>query len=109
LIVTALKQAWWAPLAGVLLVIQLVLAVALVLGYEDAGDALLGVIVALVAAGALASGLWTRLQAHRVGSALIVVGAILNFYWFWALAPPALAIVVVVGVVVSEFRAPAPA
>ena len=68
---------------------------------------LLGTFVALVSAGLLAGGLWKRTQAHRAGNALIVVGAVLNAYWFWTLLLPVLAIVVIVGVVTSESRAPA--
>src|SRR5688500_15607622 len=100
----ALRPAWWAPLAAVLLLFQLALAVAVAAGGDDAARRGIAIAVALVSAGLLGAGLWRRTEAHTVGSALIVAGALLNGYWFWTLLLPVLAIVVIVGVGVSEVR-----
>lgn len=105
----SLKQAWLAPLAGLLVLIQLVLAVALIAGYDEAGNRAIALLVALVSAGSLAAGLWKRPHERQVGNVLIVVGALFNAYWFWTLVLPVLAIFVVVGVVIGESRTPSSA
>lgn len=46
------------------MLIQLVLAVALITGYDEAGNRAFALFVALVSAGLLAGGLWKRTQAH---------------------------------------------
>ena len=104
----ALKQAWWAPVAGLLVVTQL--AMALVFGWsEDAESTIVGIAIGLVGAFVLAAGLWKRPEARGLGNALIVVGAVLAAFWFWTLFMPVLAIIVVVGLVTSEVRSPAAA
>lgn len=103
-----LKQAWWAPVTGLLVLAQLVLAVAAGTGNEDdEGDVVFWVAVALVGALVLAAGLWKRPQARGLGNALIIVGAVLAALFFWTLVLPVVAIIVVVGVVTSEVRSPA--
>jgi hypothetical protein len=103
-VVQALKQAWWAPLAGLLVLGQLLIAVAFAVDSEDAEEAIVGVAIALGGALVLAAGLWKRPTARGLGSALIVIGAATAGFWFWTLVLPILAIIVIVGLVVSEVR-----
>lgn len=103
----ALKQTWWAPLAGLLVLVQLVLAVAIPFGDDDAETMLVATTIALVGALVLATGLWKRPRARGLGNALIVVGTVFAAFWFWTLVLPAAAIIVVIGLVTSEVRSPA--
>ncbi|MEO5840861.1 MAG: hypothetical protein ABIQ73_00015 [Acidimicrobiales bacterium] len=100
----ALKQAWWAPVAALLVVGQLVLAVVTLFADDDADTKAVAFAIALTGALVLAAGLWYRLRTRGLGNALIIVGALFGAFWFWSLVLPVLAIIVVVGVVISEAR-----
>jgi hypothetical protein len=102
-----LTQAWWAPVAGLLVLAQLALAVSFLVGGDDDEDTYVGVAIAVVGAFVLAAGLWQRPKARWLGNALIILGALFAAFWFWTAVLPVVAIIVVVGVVVSEFRSPA--
>ena len=100
-----LRQAWWAPLAGL---VALALF-AFVIGFSDGEDdetaaVIVGVVLCLAGAFVLAVGLWKRPQARVLGNTLIVVGCLLAVFWFWTLILPLAAIVVLVGLVGSELR-----
>ena len=103
----ALKQAWWAPVAGLLVLAQLALAVSFGFGGEDGESTVVSIAIALVGALVLAAGLWKRPEARGLGNALIIVGAVLAAFWFWTLVLPVVAIIVAVGVVTSEMWSPA--
>jgi uncharacterized membrane protein HdeD (DUF308 family) len=106
----ALKQAWWAPVAGLLVLAQLLVAVQFAVGSNDADEAIVGITVALGGALLLATGLWRRSRARGLGNTLlIIVGAVLAAVFFWTVFMPVGAIIVVVGVVTSELRSPAAA
>ena len=102
-----LRQAWWAPIAALLLCAQLVMAVSLAAGVGDESDVPVWIAVALVGAVALAVGLWKRPSARGLGNALILIGAAFAAAFFWTLVMPIGAIVVVAGVVTSEVRSSA--
>ena len=109
-----LKQAWWAPLAGALVVAQLWVAVVFLVGdgtsnILDAESTAAGTTFAFAGAAALSAGLWIRPHARWVGSALIIVGAALGAIWFWTVVMTPIAVVVIVGVVASQPRLAAPA
>ncbi len=101
-----LRQAWWAPLAGLLALALLAFAVVIVSNSEDDGteDVVVGVALCLAGAFALAAGLWKRPHARSLGNVLIVVGCVLAVFWFWTLLLPIAGIVVLVGLVSSEVR-----
>jgi hypothetical protein len=108
-----LKQAWWAPLAGVLALAQLWVAAAFFYGdgtsnLLDAESTAAGATLALGGAAALAAGLWTRPQARGLGNGLIIFGAALGAIWVWTVVMTPMAIAVVVGVVISQVRPPTP-
>jgi hypothetical protein len=105
----SLKQAWWAPFAGVLALAQLWVALAFLYGEGtsnllDAESTAAGATLAFGGAAALAGGLWIRPKARWLGNALITVGAALGAIWFWTVVMTPLAIVVLVGVMVSQIR-----
>jgi preprotein translocase subunit SecG len=109
----ALKQTWWAPLAAVLVVAELLVAQALLIGdgtsnVLNAESTAAGATLSLGGAAALAVGLWTRPKARGVGNALVVVGAVLAAIWFWTVLMTPIAIAVIVGVTVSQVRSAEP-
>lgn len=109
-----LKQAWWAPLAGVLVVAQLGVALAFLFGEGtsnllNAESTAAGVSLSLGGASALAVGLWSRPQARGLGNALVIVGAALAAIWFWIVFMTPIAVAVIIGVVVSQVRSTSPA
>lgn len=109
-----LKQAWWAPLAGVLALAQLWVAAAFIYGagtsnVVDAESTVAGFTLAFGGAAALAAGLWIRPRGRGLGNALVVVGAALGAIWFWTVVMTPIAIAVIIGVVVSQVRSTAPA
>jgi hypothetical protein len=100
-----LRQAWWAPIAGLLALALFVFA--FVIGFSDGEDndtaaVVVGVILALDGAITLGAGLWKRPQARGLGNALIILGCALAAFWFWTVVLPIVAIIVVVGVISSE-------
>lgn len=109
-----LKQAWWAPLAAVLVVAQLLVAQAFLIGdgtsnILDAESTAAGAALSLGGAAALVAGLCARPKARALGNALIVAGAALAGIWFWTVVMTPIALVVIVGVVLSQLRSTAPA
>lgn len=104
-----LKQAWWAPFAGVLALAQFWVGLAFIYGagtsnVVDAESTAAGITLAFGGAGALTAGLWIRPRSRGLGSALVVAGAMLGALWFWTVIMTPLAIVVIVGVVISQVR-----
>lgn len=94
-------------MAAVLVVAQLWVAVVFVVGdgtsnLLDAESRTVGAALAFGGAAALVAGLWKRPQARALGNALIIVGAAMASIWFWTVVMTPIAIVVVVGVVVSQ-------
>ena len=109
-----LKQAWWAPFAIVLALAQFWVGLAFFYGEGtsnllNAESTAAGATLAFGGAAALAAGLWIRPKARWVGNTLIIVGAALGAIWFWTVVMTPIAIVVIVGVVVSQLRSTAPA
>ena len=93
------RQAWWAPVAAALVVAELLVAQAFLIGdgtsnILNAESTTAGAALAIGGAIALVAGLWARPKIAGLGNALIVAGA-------------ALALVVIVGVVISAARSTA--
>ncbi len=109
----ALKQSWWAPLAAVLVVAELLVAQAFLIGDGTSNilnveSTAAGATLSLGGAAALGVGVWTRPKARGVGNALVVVGAVLAAIWFWTVLMTPIAIAVIVGVTVSQVRSSEP-
>lgn len=99
-----LRQAWWAPLAGLLAIAELVVAVGFFTSSQDAASVAVGATLAVAGAVALVAGLLKRPVKPRLGDSLIIVGAALAAMWFWAIAVTPVAIIVIIGVFVSQMR-----
>ena len=109
----AIKQTWWAPLAAVLVVAEVLVAQAFLIGdgtsnVLNAESTAAGATLSLGGAAALGVGLWTRPKARGVGNALVVVGAVLAAIWIWTVLMTPIAIAVIVGVTVSQVRSAEP-
>lgn len=109
-----LKQAWWAPVAGVLALAQFWVGLAFFYGEGtsnllDAESTAAGATLAFGGATALAVGLWIRMRSRGLGNALVIAGAALGAIWVWTIVMTPMAIVVIVGVVVSQVRTTTPA
>jgi len=108
-----LRQAWWAPLAAVLVVADLLVAQAFLIGdgtsnILNAEGTAAGAALALGGAAALVAGLWARPKARGLGNVLIIAGAALAAIWFWTVVMTPIAFVLIVGVVLSQVRSTAP-
>lgn len=106
------RQAWWAPVAAVLVVAELLVAQAFLIGdgtsnILNAESTTAGAALAIGGAIALVAGLLARPKIAGLGNALIVAGAALAAIWFWTVVMTPLALVVIVGVVVSAARSTA--
>ena len=109
----AIKQTWWAPLAAVLVVAEVLVAQAFLIGdgtsnVLNAESTAAGATLSLGGAAALGVGLWTRPKSRGVGNALVVVGAVLAAIWVWTVLMTPIAIAVIVGVTVSQVRSAEP-
>lgn len=105
----ALSQAWWAPLAGLLAITQLWIALVFLVGAGtsnilDWESTAAGVMLTVASAVALVAGLWKRPLKRGLGNTLIIAGASLATIWFWTVVVTPIAIVVIIGVVVSQVR-----
>ncbi len=107
-----LKQAWWAPLGVVLVLAQFWVGLAFFYGEGtsnvlDAESTAAGAALSFAGAGALVAGLSIRLPSGWLGNALIIVGAALGAIWLWTIVMTPIALVVIVGVIVSQVRSTA--
>ena len=96
-----LRQAWWAPVAALLVVGQVVIA-AIFIGDENAAA---GITIGLGGALLVGVGLWKRPDARVLGDVLLVAGSLVALIWFWTVVVPLLALLVLVGLAVTEVRA----
>ena len=100
----ALRQAWWAPLAGLLAITQLWITLVFLIEDGDWSSKAVGFTLAVAGAVALVAGLFKRPVKRGLGDSLIIAGAALAALWFWAIAVTPIAIVVIIGVIVSQVR-----
>ena len=105
-------QTWWAPLAAVLVVAELLVAQAFLIGdgtsnILNAESTVAGSTLALGGAAALVAGLWARPKARGLGNALTIAGAALAAIWVWTIIMTPIAILVVAGVTISQVRSTA--
>jgi hypothetical protein len=105
---------WWAPLAVVLVIAELLVAQAFLIGEGtsnvlDAESTLVGAALALAGAGLLMVGLVVRSGTPAVGHSLIITGAALAAIWFWVVVMTPLAVAVIVGVAFTQMREASPA
>lgn len=97
------------PLAAVLAISQLGVALAFIFGEGasnllDAESTGAGISLSLMGAATLAAGLSVRPHKRGLGDALVITGSLLAAIWIWIIFIGPLAIAVIVGVVVSQLR-----
>ncbi len=96
----ALAQGWWAPLAAVLAVCNVVLGAGIIATEQNPGS-IVGGTLFILGGIALAAGLVQRPKNRTLGTGLILFGAFWGLPIFWLVIPAILAIVVMVGVLSS--------
>lgn len=99
----ALRQEWWAPVAGLLAAFWFVIPALFLLGGQRSFGDRLTVLGAWVSALALVVGLRQRQGARRRGNVLILAGSAWSFLFYWMWLPYITAVVVSVGVLRSGF------
>ena len=102
--IALLRQAWWAPIAGLLVVIMAALGVLFGFTGEDAETRVVSALLLFAGAGSLAVGLFRRPDRRATGNVLLLIGCVLAAFWFWTLFLPLLAIILAVGVLTSGWR-----
>lgn len=98
---SVLGQAWWAPVAALLVIAQIVIAADFIGGE----NAVAGIALGLGGALLVGVGLWQRPRARVLGDVLLALGSLLALIWIWTLVVPLLALVVLVGLAITEARA----
>ena len=99
-----LRQAWWAPIAGLLAVIQLVFAPVALVGDEDAESRVVSFLIFLVGGAITAAGLILRTDRRVPGNVVLLAGCACAAFWFWTLVLPVGALVVAAGVLTSGWQ-----
>jgi hypothetical protein len=99
-----LRQAWWAPIAGLLALIMVALGVVFGLTGEDLETKVVSALLLFAGATFLAFGLLLRPDHLVTGNVLLLIGCVLAAFWFWTLVLPLLALILAAGVVTSGWR-----
>lgn len=103
-VIAVLRQTWWAPIAGLLAVMQLVLG-AVSLGGDADLESRVASLTLLVVGGAItALGLFRRPRHRPTGNALLLIGCAFAAIWLWTVVLPFVAVVVAAGVLTSGWR-----
>ena len=96
-VLSAVRQAWWAPVAAVLAVCNVVVGVVLILANDDSGSRIWGGL--FIASGIIILlGLLSRRERRTPGNVLVLLGTVPSLLVFWLVVPVILAVVVIVGV-----------
>jgi hypothetical protein len=103
-VIALLRQAWWAPIAGLLGLIQVVLGVLFGFTGDDAETRIVSALLLFAGAAFLAFGLLLRPDHRATGNILLLIGCVLAAFWFWTLFLPLLALILAAGVVTSGWR-----
>ncbi len=102
-------QAWWAPIAVSLAVVEILMGIGVFINGENLSGRIIGGLVLLPGAGLLTlCGLWIRPRVRPTGNVLILVGTLPWFALFWMVVPPLVGLVVWIGVFTSGFSVPRP-
>lgn len=98
----AVVQAWWAPIAAVLGVATVLAGIGTVFEAHNLGGRIVGSSVLLLFGASTLWGLLRRPRNRQAGDALLLVGTIPAFPFFWLVVPPVAALVVWVGVLTAR-------
>jgi len=104
-VMRSLRQAWWAPVAALLAVVQLIMSPLSLASDEDLESRVASLVILLVGGVILAIGLILRPSRLVIGNVLLLAGCAFALFWFWTLFLPIGGIVVAVGVLLSGWHA----
>jgi hypothetical protein len=108
----ALTQTWWAPIAAILGVALVAAGIGTVFEAHNLGGRIVGSTLLVAFGAAMLLGLSRRPHARETGNALILIGTIPAFPFFWLIVPTLAALVIWIGVLTSGYadnpNAPAP-
>ncbi len=101
---SVLRQAWWAPLAGLMAAVQFVLGPASLFTDGDFESGVASFVIFTAGGAITVAGLFRR-PAHRTtGNVLLLLGCGFAAFWFWTLYLPVAGVVVAVGVLSSGWH-----
>lgn len=101
---SVLRQAWWAPIAGLMAVVQLVAGPLQPFTNSDLESGVASFVIFMAGGAVTAIGLFRR-PAHRTsGNVLLLVGCGFAAFWFWTLFLPVAGLVVAIGVFSSGWH-----
>jgi hypothetical protein len=95
---TVLRQAWWAPIAGLLAAVQLVFAPISLVTDGDFESRFASFAIFLVGGAFTAIGLLRRPGHRKAGNVLLLIGCVFAAFWIWTIYLPVAAFVVAAGV-----------
>jgi hypothetical protein len=99
----AVVQTWWAPVAALIGVVEVVFAIGTVFEASNWGGRIIGSSVMLAFGAMMLFGLTRRPFAREAGNSLILLATLPAVTFFWVIVAPVLALVVWVGVISSGF------
>jgi hypothetical protein len=99
----AVTQAWWAPIAGLLGVVMIVMGIGTIFEAHNLGGRIVGSGLLLGLGGMMLLGLMRRPFDRVSGNSMILVATIPAFAFFWIVVPAVLALLVWIGVLSAGF------
>jgi hypothetical protein len=100
---SAVIQAWWAPVAGLLGAAMAVAGIATIFEASNLGGRIVGSTLLLAFGAAMLLGLTRRPFDRMAGNSLILLATIPALLFFWVIVPPLAAIMIWIGVLSSGF------
>ena len=104
MVMAVVRQAWWASLALLVALAQLVMCPLALATDEDTESQIASFVILLAGAAIMLAGLYLRPRRRVPGNVLILVGCVFALLWFWTLLLPIGGIVVAIGVLLSGWR-----
>jgi hypothetical protein len=102
---SAVRQAWWAPLAALMALVQIFFGTVNAVSAHNLGGRVFGSIILWATGAAMLYGLTRRPFARAEGNAMILLTSLPYFALFWAIVPPLMGVLLWVGVLSSGFDA----
>lgn len=101
---SVLRQAWWAPIAGLMAAVQLVLGPLQLFTNSDLESGVASFVIFMVGGAVTVAGLFRRPANRTTGNVLLLLGCGFAVFWFWTLYLPVAGLVVAVGVISSGWH-----